>query len=82
MVAEVQEVIGAALAAPEADRQTVIQQLAVSLVHDHSSRGSDVSSAWDAEIAKRVDDILGHSVQGIAWDQVRAQADRVAANRL
>jgi len=79
MVAEVQEVIGAALALPEADRQTVLQQLAISLDQDPAAVGA-VSDAWGAEITKRVNDILEHKVHGIAWEQVKRQADRVAAN--
>ena len=71
------EVIEAALALSEADRHIVVEQLVVSFDCDDEYEGAD--DVWSAEISRRVDDILTGAVQGIPWKQVRAEADRVAA---
>jgi len=79
MVADVSEVIGAALALSVSDRETLVHRVSVSLDRDSKAQGGAVAAAWDDEIASRVNEICSGQVQGIPWEQVKAAADQVAA---
>jgi len=79
MVVEVSEVIEAALALSIRDREAIVRQVAISLDHDKESSEQTIAATWDAEIANRVDEIFNHQVQGIPWEQVKAEADQVVA---
>ena len=75
----VTEVIEAALALSDTDREVVMQQLAVSFDRDDSRSDEEITAAWDKEIRSRVDDILTGKVQTIPWGQVMEEARLVAA---
>ena len=67
------------MALSEPEREAVVQQLVASLDHDEQAPAAVFEAAWDTEIAKRVDGILEGKVRGIPLEQVRAEADRLAA---
>jgi len=79
MVVQVLEVIEAALALPQADRETVVRRLVDSLGHDDGVGDKAVAAAWDAVISSRVDDIVSGKVEGIPWEQVDAELDQILA---
>ena len=75
----VADVIEAALALSDADREIVMREMAISLDRDDFNVDDDIQSAWDVEISSRVDDIVSGRVQGVPYDQVMAEARRVAS---
>lgn len=73
-----QQVIASALQLSPEDRFAVVSALQESLVepdidHGPSEPSEEVAAAWDAEIAKRIEDIDSGRVKTIPWDEAWKQ---------
>ena len=79
MCVTVIEVIEAALALSDDDREVVMQQLAASLDRDDNHCDDEVAAAWEEEIYARLDDILTGKVQPVSWDEVMEEAKLIVA---
>jgi putative addiction module component (TIGR02574 family) len=65
----VSELLGAALALPEAERAELAELIAASLTAPTSS----LHPAWGAELHRRTAEIESEQVKPIPWDEVRKQ---------
>lgn len=66
----------------DADRVVAARQMLISVDRDPARGTSEIDAAWDAEITRRVDDILHGKVATIPWSQVMTEARLVAAESL
>jgi putative addiction module component (TIGR02574 family) len=71
MTQEAQELLRKALTLPDAERAAMAGSLIDSL---DQAVDEDVETAWQVEIAKRLDDIHSARVKTISWDEVREKA--------
>jgi putative addiction module component (TIGR02574 family) len=58
------------------DREFMVEQLTASLEQEDEAA---VKEAWDAEINRRVDEMLSGTAKMIPWDQVQADARHILA---
>jgi putative addiction module component (TIGR02574 family) len=63
-------IAAAALALPEEQREDLLDRLLVSL---DGPADEDVEQAWDAEIARRLEEVESGKEKGIPWEEVRRQ---------
>ena len=70
MGSEAKKLLEEALRLPKDERASVIASLIDSLDEGASN---DVEAAWDAEIARRVDEFDSGAVKPIPWAEVRKQ---------
>ena len=61
-------IAAAALALPERQRADLLARLMDSL---DDPPDADVEQAWDAEIARRLEDVRSGKEKGIPWEEVR-----------
>jgi putative addiction module component (TIGR02574 family) len=69
------EILKAALALPEGERELLVEELAVSL-HGGSSDGG-LSPAWEAEIARRLRTVESGESTFVSAEDVLAEADEI-----
>lgn len=70
MSTNVEEITAAALALPEADRANLLARLMDSL--DDAPGSEDLTDeAWEAEIARRLEEVRSGKEKGIPWEEVR-----------
>ncbi len=68
MTTDLEAITAAALALPERQRADLLCQLMDSL---DDPPDADVEQAWDAEIARRLEDARSGKEKGIPWEEVR-----------
>ena len=65
-----------ALALPIDERAKLAAELLASLDADAVDDPTDVEAAWAAEIERRARRVMSGESEGVAWDDVRARAER------
>ena len=79
-MSSVEQIAASALGLPEADRTRLIVKLLESL--DDATPDSDVEQAWEAEVARRVRDLVEGRAKTIPADQaIHAARDTLARQR-
>ena len=68
MTTDFEAITAAALALPEGQRADLLCRLMDSL---EGPPDADVEQAWDAEIARRLEDVRSGKEKGIPWEEVR-----------
>lgn len=80
-----EQLAAAALALPEKDRASLVEQLLQTLPPDDPDEGLDdaplswdeLSPEWREELQRRIDDLESGRVQGIPWEEVKAEGRRI-----
>ena len=70
MTTDFEAITAAALALPEGQRADLLCRLMDSL---DDPPDADVEQAWDAEIARRLEDVRSGKEKGIPWEEARKQ---------
>ncbi len=68
MANDLEAITAAALALPEGQRATLLARLMDSL---DGPPDADVEQAWDAEIARRLEEVRSGKEKGIPWEEAR-----------
>jgi len=67
---------------PYGDRIQLVRELERDLDTDEADAGPEIAGAWDAEEAKRVDEITSGAVQLLTEDDLKRRLDAVRARSL
>ena len=73
MKSSLEQVAAEAMSMSLADRSTLTRILLETLGPESESNAAEIEQAWDAEIEKRVDEILSGKVKTIPADEVFAR---------
>lgn len=79
MSAEPSEVLRAAMTLSPADREDVALRLLESI--DAPVDREEIAAAWDAEVARRIEDVRSGRARTLTWDQLRTKLDADSAAR-
>jgi putative addiction module component (TIGR02574 family) len=81
MTARAQGLLREALMLPIDERANLAAELLASLDADVTDDAADVEAAWAAEIETRAHRVMAGESKGVAWEDVRAQAEAALRKR-
>jgi putative addiction module component (TIGR02574 family) len=79
MTTRTQELLDEVLSLPTEERQDFLDRLYSAVEHEHYGfPNGETASAWDVEIAKRIEEIDSGKVKTIPAEEVRRRMDEIA----